>query len=47
MKWLAVTNLGVIKVNARRHLEAEREAWKLAKKGEEIFYIIPEKLLPP
>jgi hypothetical protein len=45
MRWLAVTNLGVIKVNAEKHSEAEREAWKLAKKGEEIFYIVPEDSL--
>jgi hypothetical protein len=45
MKWLAVTNLGVIKVNAEKHLEAEKKAWELAKKGEEIFYIIPEDSL--
>lgn len=46
MKWLVVTNLGVIKVNAETREEAEQNAQNLLRDSEEVQYILSEDELP-
>lgn len=42
MKRLAVTNLGIIKVNAETREEAEEKVSKLIEKDEEVLYFLRE-----
>jgi hypothetical protein len=40
MRWIAVTSKRKIEIEAERHFDAEQQAWKRVKKGEELLYII-------
>lgn len=40
--WIITTNKRKYKIGAKRRIDAEKQAWKNAKIGEEIFHIVPE-----
>jgi hypothetical protein len=42
LKWTVVTSKRKFEVKAKRKADAEREAWKLAEKGEEILFVVPK-----
>ena len=40
MKWNVVTSKGSFEVEAERHADAEKIAWRKMEKGEELLYIV-------